>query len=139
MESRFTVDFEYDDEPRVSLTLYSPETEVRFSIEAHIDTGAEITMFDDSIARQLRLDLTHASEVHLVGLGGRTTGRLAEVELTLLGSVELTIALSAAFVSDDTGQIGNLIGLDVLSSFSLGLAHGQRHGFLGVPVGGARR
>jgi predicted aspartyl protease len=123
--------FTYQEDPVVPLLIIHPETRVAISIFAFLDTGAEATMLDESVASRLGLDLSDAPTVALRGLGGRSQGKVGHVELQLLESAELAVSLDVAFVVDIESSLGNLLGLDLLSEFDLGLSHKHRQGFLG--------
>jgi hypothetical protein len=112
----------------------APNTGVGKLIRAHIDTGAQITILDHSVARDIEMDLSSARTVDLTGLGGQVEGRAAEVELRLLDQPELTLRLEVVFVERMSPRLGNLISLDVLEHFDLGLPHRQRIGYLGRSI-----
>jgi len=123
MPPKLDFEFTYQQEPVVSVTVYSPFTGRLFSTDALIDTGAEVSMFDIAVAQRLGIDLTRAPSAGIVGVGGRVEARLAEVELRLMDNAELRLWLEVAFVAGQTQDLGNLIGLDVLSHFDFGLSH----------------
>jgi predicted aspartyl protease len=131
MPPRLEFEFSYVDGPIISVVIRSLQTGLTFSTDAWIDTGAEISVFDEVVARLVGLDLTGAPTGSVVGIGGQTAGRLAEVELLLLGEPELSAVPRVAFVRDQETALGNLLGLDVLSQFDFGLSHAQRLGYLG--------
>jgi hypothetical protein len=93
--------------------------------------GADLTIFDATVARRLRLDLTEGRQVRLAGVGGRTNAHIQVVELALLGEPDLTVSLPVAFVADFADRLNNLIGRDVLEHFDFALMHSQRLGYLG--------
>lgn len=115
------------------MQVYSPETDLTLYTEAQIDTGADLTLLEGSLADELGLDLDRAPRIQLGGLAGTIEARIAEVELRLLSSPDLTIFLAVAFASNQGPRIGNLIGLDVLSHFDFALSHANRVGYLGLP------
>jgi hypothetical protein len=55
----------------------------------------------------------------------------ALVEIKLLGLDALSSVLELRFVPGIEEQLGNLLGLDVLSFFDFGLSHANRVGYLG--------
>jgi predicted aspartyl protease len=100
--------------------------------EALIDTGADLSLFDEGLAQDLGLDLQSLPAVNLSGVGGLLReARLAEVRLTLLDLAELQVTLEVAFAPEVELAHGNLIGLDVLEHFDFALAHADRLGYLG--------
>ena len=90
-----------------------------------------MTVLDIEVARQLAIDLGDARRIGLQGATGYFEGRLALVELQLLGIEDLTVPVEAAFVSRLAVGEGNLVGLDVLDHVDLSLSHYQRRGYLG--------
>ena len=123
--------FWYPDEPSVLVMVYAPGTGKDHLTWALIDTGTSNTVFDIQLAIDLGLDLSDAPRIRLNGAGGALEGRLALVEVSLLGEQELTVPIEAAFVSRLGVAEGNLIGLDVLDHVDLSLSHYRRLGYLG--------
>ena len=120
----------YFREPIIAVTLASPAGYERR--EALIDTGSELSLFDEWIALSLGLDLERLPPVTLSGVGGLLReARLAQVTLMLLDRNELRATLDVAFAADVELTLGNLIGLDVLEHFDFGLSHRERLGYLG--------
>ena len=98
---------------------------------ALIDTGATISLFDEYIARRLGIDLTDSPGINISGVGGLVReAKVAPVTLRLLDSLQLEVSVEVAFAPDVEIVLRNLIGLDVLESFTLALTHRQRTGYL---------
>ena len=99
--------------------------------EALIDTGTQLTLFDDSLARDLGIDLADALTENVSGLGGLVREvRLANVELRLLDRPELSMNIEVGFAPNIERSLGNLIGLDALEGFDFALSHARRTGYL---------
>jgi hypothetical protein len=134
MPPNFQFEFSYPSLPRITLRLTARETGRSGRTGALLDTGAEISLFDLTVAERIGLDLVHAPTVVISGVGGELSGaRLATVELMLLDEADLSIALPVAFTPLEGLGVGNLLGLDVLSHFDFGLSHRDRLGYLGHP------
>ena len=100
--------------------------------EALIDTGTELSLFDQSVAHLIGLNLENAPTITVYGVGGLARDvRLSEVTLRLLGLPDLEVRLQVGFAPDIDLGTGNLIGLDVLEHFDFALAHADRLGYLG--------
>lgn len=128
-------DFEYEFEPYVPVRLICDDTGRETVAQALLDTGASITVFDLSLASELGLDLDNAPVRYVMGIEGTRQGaRIAEIEVWLLDEPDLSLTFLAAFAPGINDTVGNLIGLDVLSHFDLGLQHGLRRGSLGVTL-----
>lgn len=126
-------EFDYDFEPLIFVRVLSTSSARETTAHAVIDTGASRTVFDVKLAAELGIDLTNVPTRHLQGIEGvPIVASVAEVELWLLDEPELSLIFPAAFVPDIDETVGNLIGLDVLSQFDLGLQHGLLRGTLGV-------
>jgi hypothetical protein len=98
---------------------------------ALIDTGTQVTLFDDSVAFDLGLDLADAITDNISGLEGMLReARLASVELCLLDRAELSTSLEVGFAADLERTLGNLLRLDALEGFDFGLSHARRTGYL---------
>jgi hypothetical protein len=123
--------FSYIRYPVIPILVRAPDSGQERVEPALIDTGADLSIFDATVARRLRLDLGHAPQVTLAGVGGRIPGHILEVDLVLLGEPELTISLPVAFVPGFAERLNNLIGRDVLEHFDFALMHSQRLGYLG--------
>jgi len=123
-------EFFYLDVPMIMVVVRSPQGGLQQVLWAQIDTGSSFTILDIAFAERLRLDLANAPRVVLQGATGRFEGRIAEVELRLLGLSELTVSVEVAFVPKLDVAEGNLIGLDLLEQIDLTLAHFQRRGLL---------
>ena len=131
MPPNFEFEFVYFTEPRITVRVVSPVNGQTKLIRGHIDTGAQATILDASVARDLGLELSSAATASLTGLGGQVEARFSAMELRLLDEPELTRTLTVAFIADIESQLGNLIGLDVLEHFDFALSHSQRTGYLG--------
>jgi hypothetical protein len=127
----FEFEFVYFTDPIITVAVTSAMTGVTKLIRAHLDTGAQATILDASVARDLQLDLTSAPSIELTGLGGRMDGRIENVQLRLLNQSDLALNINVAFVEGITQRVGNLLGLDLLAHFDFGLSHAQRLGYLG--------
>ena len=128
-----SLDFEflYLDGPVISVTVLSPETLRSAFTAALIDTGADISLFDTTIADRLGLNLPEAPTARVRGVGGaEMEARLADAELLLLGEPDMSIRISLTFAPSGLA-VGNLIGLYVLSRFDFALSHASRLGYLG--------
>ena len=129
--------------PYTFLYYGAPSIQVRVSSEsrgatvrryAFIDTGAEVSLFDLSIATEIGLDVEDAPTIGVSGVGGLIReAMLAEITLELLGEPELSVTLEVAFAPDVEQMHGNLLGLDVLEHFEFGLSHIERLGYLNRP------
>jgi Retroviral aspartyl protease len=99
---------------------------------ALLDTGAEISLFDESLAVGLGIELSSLTSVSISGVGGlaRDAG-LTQVTVQLLEQPELAVTLEVAFAPDVENTLGNLLGLDILEHFDFGLSHGKRTGYIG--------
>jgi len=125
-------EFFYQDVPTVMVVVRSAQSGIQQVLWAQLDTGSSFTILDIAFAERLQLDLSNAPRVVLQGATGRFEGRFAEVELQLLGQVELTVLVEVAFVPRLDVAEGNLLGLDLLEQIDLSLSHFQRRGFLGI-------
>jgi hypothetical protein len=122
--------FRYEFNPIITVTAFNRDSGRETNFEALIDTGADGTVLDLSIARDLELDLKEP--IALGGLGGISfQGRFASIEMHLMGDPDLAVTLDVAFAPRIAMTVGNLLGLDVLEAFNFGLSQGQRTGFLG--------
>jgi hypothetical protein len=128
----FEFEFSYAGDPEITIRITSPDTGSTRLARAYIDTGAQRTIIDTLFAELIGLDLAQGEEISLTGLGGTLEARVLEVELSLLGEPELSFRLPVAFAPMVSSRLGNLISLDVLSQFSLGLDHGRKLGYLGL-------
>ena len=134
MPLNFDFEFFYPSLPRITVVLTSLESGRSGRTGALLDTGAEVTLFDSSVAQRLGIDLARAAAIPVSGVGGALSdAKLATVQLALLGEPDLTVSLPVAFASIEGLAVGNLIGLDVLSHFDFGLSHRDRLGYLGRP------
>jgi hypothetical protein len=128
-------EFWYLDEPEIRLRLRAPDTGQEILTSAILDTGADISLFDDALAKQLGIDLTGARPIAFRGLNGQAMeARQAHVDVLLLEEPALSASVTIAFSPRQSLILGNLIGLDVLEHFDFGLSHRDRLGYLGRPV-----
>lgn len=124
-------EFFYPIGPVVSVSLLSPDAHY-YRSGAYIDTGAEVSIFDISVAERASIDLASGRDMIISGLGGgRVAGIIVPVTLRLLNEPGLEMSLSIAFGDTGEARLGNLIGLDVLEHFDFALSHRQRLGYLG--------
>jgi predicted aspartyl protease len=124
--------FRYLHEPFIPVVLINPASGTSFASRALIDTGAQASLFDELVAQRLGLNLRTATGRTISGIGGSTgLAGTALVEIKLLGLDALSSVLELRFVPGIEEQLGNLLGLDVLSFFDFGLSHANRVGYLG--------
>jgi hypothetical protein len=122
----FDVGIDYEFSPRIPIRIISEDGST-FEGRAFIDTGAEISIFDISVAEDLKLDLEHAEILALRGIGGRLSDvRVAKVEISIPGLEDVSAPCWAAFVENAATNFGNLLGLDALEAFDFGLSHSRR-------------
>ena len=134
MPPTFTLETNYETWPMVSIRISDPETGANSDLEAMIDTGADITILDLTVARQLGVDFTGAEHAGIRGIGGRIQDvPIIQIEISILGADDLTATVRAAFVENASSTFGNLIGLDALESIDFGLSHAERRAFFGPP------
>ncbi len=134
MAPNLDFEFAYTDGPIIDLRLINPATANSAISHATFDTGADISLFDESLARQLRLDLEGSEQMTILGVGGgEIIARISRVELMLLDELELSVSVTSdvAFAPIRGLGTGNLIGLNVLEHFDFGLSHRERVGYLG--------
>jgi hypothetical protein len=132
MPVNLTFEFFYPRQPIIAVSLRSPGEDRLFRTGAYLDTGAEVTFFDSTVAVRAGIDTAASHHVTIRGIAGhRITAALATVTLHLLDEPELAITLPIAFGSASERSFGNLIGLDVLEHFDFALAHRERLGYLG--------
>jgi len=95
--------------PALPVTLGRPGTVEKSALLAVVDTGTELTVIPDRVARSLRLPVT--GEVTVQGLTGSRRVRIHGAELEING-VKLTI---------DAAAVGThaLIGRDVINQWTL--------------------
>ena len=131
MPPRLDFEFWYTDTPRIIAMVRSPSSGQSLPAFCLIDTGADVTLFDQELAEALDIDLRGAEQASVNGLGGTTIVRLSAVELHLLNEPELTVTVRAGFAELGSLALGNLIGLDVLEHFDFAISHRERLGYLG--------
>ena len=122
--------------PSIAIVVIAPSGR-RHTVDVILDSGAEGTLLDIEVAEALRLDLTNARTISISGVGGAGgEARIVELDVELLGRGDLAGRITVAFASDVADTFGNLLGLNALSHFDLGLQHSIRRGYLGT-AGGA--
>ena len=92
------------------------------AVQAHIDTGAEFSVFNGFIASGIGLDLLAGSPIQLVPTAGQGFGaRLHRVQIShdILGPFELNVA----FTLDEIRR--NLLGRDFLDLIQIGFRERQ--------------
>lgn len=97
-------------------------TDESLAVQAHIDTGAEFSVFNGFIARGIGLDLLAGGHITLVPTAGQGFGaRLHRVRIShdILGSFELNVA----FTLDEIRR--NLLGRDFLNLIQIGFRERQ--------------
>jgi hypothetical protein len=88
-------------------------------------------LLDEAVAEDLGVELQSAQTLNISGLGGMVREvRLALVTVHLLDRPQLSATLEVGFATDIERSLGNLIRLDILEEFDLGLSHGRRIGYL---------
>jgi hypothetical protein len=128
-------DFLYFRIPTIVVDVVDPSSGRSTRALALLDTGAEVSVFDQTVASDLRLDLRQGELVDVVGLGGELRRvPIARLELRLLGDERLSQITDIAFAHDIERGFGNIIGLDVLQHFDFAISHGQRTGYLGRSI-----
>lgn len=110
--------------PRLTVQVENPTApDQALDIDAHLDSGAERSLFDGRLAPVLGLDLLSGAEVLLQSAtGAALTARLHRIRVThsTLGSFDLEAAFS-------TGDIGrNLLGRDFFARVQIGFR--ESHG-----------
>ena len=132
MELSLDCDFRYTDDPEISVLVQSPLTGFETTTYAFIDTGAQRSLLDMRILRDIGHSDIPMERLSLYGVGGgQVAVELFRIRISLLGEPALTAELPLAFSEDVESGSGNLIGLDVLQHFDFGLAHRDRLGYLG--------
>jgi hypothetical protein len=127
-------EFYYPLQPTIAVSLSSIGQNLFFRTGAVIDTGAEISLFDLSIASRAGIDLTSARSVTIAGIAGdQLVAKTVPMTLRLLDEQDLELTQPVAFCDVGSRGIGNLIGLDVLEYFDFGLSHREHLGYLGRP------
>ena len=132
MPPRLDFEFLYRDEPILLVSVGDLLNSARVFALGLIDTGAQISLFEHSIAARLGIDLTNAPSVRIRSIEGTlSVARRAEVDIRLLDEPDLAVRLSIAFAQRQYLGLRNLIGLDVLEFFDFGLSHSARLGYIG--------
>jgi uncharacterized membrane protein len=128
------LDFEffYPLQPVIAVSIRSAVGPRFYQTGAYLDTGAEVTLFDTTVAVRAGIDITAGRQVTIIGVAGdRIAASLTTVTLRLLDEPELEVTLPVAFGSTGDRGFGNLIGLDVLEHFDFAISHRERLGYLG--------
>ena len=125
-----TFEFHYVRQPYLPVRLTSPAWRTVLA-QAVVDTGADLSLFDDSLADSLGIDLTNASYVRLRGIGGEQRAYLSEVELCPMDRPQLAVTLSIGFMQNVGANLGNLVGMDLLAVLDFGMSHANRTLYLG--------
>ncbi len=133
MEIEFAHAREYEHWPLVPALIINPQTGGQIEVNLVVDTGAESTVLDSSIAAALSLALGPRSG-WLTGLGGSTPASTGEVEVMLLSEPALLVRVNAAFVTGIGENLGNLLGLDYFEHVNMGLSHSNRTLYFGLPA-----
>jgi hypothetical protein len=124
--------FYYETWPVIRVIVHGPHSGLTDEYDALIDTGAQVSVFDTTVADDLEIDLSSAERFLVSVVGGqRVEARIAPIRLALLQLPDLTIELDVVLAPGIASRTGNVIGLDVLAHFDLALSHSQRVGFLG--------
>jgi hypothetical protein len=128
----YSADFTYEDAPRISVRVISEESSTETSLEALIDTGSDITLFDTAIAAILKLDLTNRPLTQFRGVtGDLVDAPMVSLELLPLFDPSLSVMVNVVFLPGISLSVGNLIGRDVLEYLDFALTHSTRIGYLG--------
>lgn len=137
MSLNLQFEFHLGQEPLIDVTLVNPETSLFDWAEALIDTGADLTVFDEQIAARLGIQL-QGEVIRLGGVGGGTIqARRAIVTLQLLGEPSLALTLPVCFAPDMEDGPRNLIGLDILQSIDFAISLASHAGYVGLAAGAA--
>jgi predicted aspartyl protease len=132
MDLSFEFTKSYNASPSVPALVINPETGQRLEVNVIVDTGAEGTVLDQSVALALGLDL-HGESANLSGLAGSALAPLHDVEIVVLAEPRLSVRVKAAFIEGIGSSLGNLLGLDFFEHVDLGLSHSKRTLYLGLP------
>jgi hypothetical protein len=122
--------FIYFGQPVNDLTLISASA-TTVETTALIDTGADVSLFDELLAQTLGLSLDGSPEVRIGGIGGSILARMQSIEIRLFHRPDLVAILEVGFVVDAEASFGNILGLDAVSFFDFALSHASRSGYLG--------
>ena len=74
MELSLPFQHSYDETPEVPVAAINPQTARRFEFKAVVDTGADGTLLDSSIAQEIGIDLEDAPPALVGGIGGVLAG-----------------------------------------------------------------
>jgi hypothetical protein len=97
-------------------------TGASIGVQAHIDTGAEYSVFNGFIAQSIELDLLAGEPVSLVPISGQGLAarfHLVRISHDILGPFELKVAFSLGEIQR------NLLGRDFLNLIQIGFR--ERH------------
>lgn len=118
----YTHDFVYVDMgsshfPMLQFTLQAPEIDQPIDVDAYIDSGAELSLFDGSLLMGIGLDMGNGPERRYQTTAGTSiTARVQRVVLVhdALGRFELEIGFSLSPISR------NLLGRDFFDKVQIG-------------------
>ena len=109
--------------PRLTLQLSNPSNEEQaVDLDAYLDSGAEMSLFDGSLSEILGLDLLSGEEWSFVSTAGRAlTARLHRIRIVhpVLGTFDLNVGFSTAGISR------NLLGRDFFARIQIGFREHQ--------------
>jgi predicted aspartyl protease len=124
--------FEYPGTPGIPVKAINPKNGKTVEFDALVDTGADGTLLDLSIAMDLDIDFADSRIVRISGVGGEVSeARSTEIEIELLRLPDLRASIRATFAPNVAQDYGNLLGVNVLSIFDIGVAHSRRTIYLG--------
>jgi hypothetical protein len=136
MALNLAFEYSYQSEPFIPIRLTNTSTGLIAATEAIVDTGSQASLFDESIARRLGLELPAANFTRNKGVGaGELLSRPAITRVSLLGLEELSEVMNLGFARDVENTTGNLIGQDILVFFDLAISHRNRILYLGRSEG----
>jgi predicted aspartyl protease len=84
--------------PIIPVTLIDSESK-KFDTTALIDSGANISIFNYDVAKQLGVEIEKGEEVFLGGVGGRIKGYIHEIIIEVSGkSFKIPVVLSREYL-----------------------------------------
>ena len=120
----YRVSFDYlrdpetgDPFPGLWVAVGNLDTDSRLEVQCHLDSGAEISLFDGEIARGIGLDLQNGpSQMYSTNSGAKLAARLHRIRLghDELGEHQLRVGFSEQRLAR------NLLGRDFFSLFQIG-------------------
>jgi predicted aspartyl protease len=123
----------YEDWPSIPCRIANPRNGSWVRSLLGIDTGADVTILDERLARELGIDLNQPT-VSIRGYGGRIQGHPAIVDVVPLSMDELRIRVEAIFAPNLDDEIGSVLGLDYFAFVDLLLAHSNNLISLRLPA-----